>query len=119
MTGHEWPQPRVSPGGRRRVRDNRGMTPAPPGDGGRLAQGQRTRLGILQVAREQFHRLGYDGASIRSIAAAADIDPSMVMRYYGSKEGLFAAAMDIDLRLPATEVRRPHRQPRSSGRPST
>ena len=66
----------------------------------RLRKGERTRRAILQAAREQFHDLGYDGASIRSIAALADIDPSMVMRYYGSKEGLFAAAVDVDLRLP-------------------
>ena len=65
-----------------------------------LRKGERTRLAILEAAREQFHRLGYDGASIRGIAAGANIDPSMVMRYYGSKEGLFAAAVDVDLRLP-------------------
>ena len=66
----------------------------------KLRKGERTRRAILQAARDQFHRLGYDGASIRAIAAGADIDPSMVMRYYGSKEGLFAAAVDVDLRLP-------------------
>jgi AcrR family transcriptional regulator len=66
----------------------------------RMRKGERTRLAILQAAREEFHRLGYDGASIRAIAATADIDPSMVMRYYGSKEGLFAAAVDVDLHLP-------------------
>ena len=66
----------------------------------RRRKGERTRLAILEAAREQFHRLGYDGASIRGIAAGANIDPSMVMRYYGSKEGLFAAAVDVDLRLP-------------------
>ena len=76
------------------------MTVVVPGTGGRRARGQRTRLRILQAAREQFHRFGYDGASIRSIAAGAGIDPSMVMRYYGSKEGLLAAAVGIDLRLP-------------------
>jgi AcrR family transcriptional regulator len=65
-----------------------------------LRKGERTRRAILQAAREQFHELGYDGASIRGIAAGANIDPSMVMRYYGSKEGLFAAAVDVDLRLP-------------------
>jgi AcrR family transcriptional regulator len=65
-----------------------------------LRKGERTRRAILQAARDQFSRLGYDGASIRAIAAGADIDPSMVMRYYGSKEGLFAAAVDVDLRLP-------------------
>jgi AcrR family transcriptional regulator len=66
----------------------------------KLRKGDRTRLAILQAAREQFHRLGYDRTSIRSVAAGANIDPSMVMRYYGSKEGLFAAAVDVDLRLP-------------------
>ena len=75
------------------------MMPA-TNDGTRRARGQRTRQAILDAARDQFHRLGYDAASIRGIAAAADIDPSMVMRYYGSKEGLFAAAVDVDLRLP-------------------
>src|ERR671932_24200 len=65
-----------------------------------LRKGERTRRAILHAAREQFHQLGYDGASIRGIAAGANIDPSMVMRYYGSKEGLFAAAVDVDLRLP-------------------
>jgi AcrR family transcriptional regulator len=67
---------------------------------GTVRKGERTRRAILQAARDQFSRLGYDGASIRAIAAGADIDPSMVMRYYGSKEGLFAAAVDVDLRLP-------------------
>jgi AcrR family transcriptional regulator len=36
----------------------------------------------------------------RAIAASASIDPSMVMRYYGSKEKLFAAAAEFDLQLP-------------------
>jgi AcrR family transcriptional regulator len=44
---------------------------------------------------------------VRAIAADAGIDASMVMRYFGSKEGLFAAAADIDLRLPSLkDVRR-------------
>jgi AcrR family transcriptional regulator len=38
---------------------------------------------------------------VRAIAADAGIDASMVMRYFGSKEDLFAAAADIDLRLPS------------------
>ncbi|MDT5209297.1 MAG: hypothetical protein QOF67_1712, partial [Mycobacterium sp.] len=37
---------------------------------------------------------------IRAIAADANIDPSMVMRYFGSKDQLFAAAADFDLELP-------------------
>jgi AcrR family transcriptional regulator len=59
-----------------------------------------TRAAILAAAREQFAASGYQAATIRSIAAAAGIDPAMVMRYYGNKDGLFAAAAEFDLRLP-------------------
>ncbi|MBO0853592.1 MAG: TetR family transcriptional regulator [Nocardia sp.] len=59
-----------------------------------------TRAAILRAARRRFADQGYARATIRSIAADADIDPSMVMRYYGSKDGLFDAALDIDLGLP-------------------
>ncbi|MFI6008747.1 TetR family transcriptional regulator [Streptomyces sp. NPDC051243] len=59
-----------------------------------------TRKAILDAARERFATDGYERATIRAIAKDASIDPSMVMRYYGNKEGLFAAAVAIDLRLP-------------------
>ncbi|WP_346777086.1 TetR family transcriptional regulator [Streptomyces sp. HNM0575] len=55
---------------------------------------------MLRAARERFATDGYERATIRAIARDAGIDPSMVMRYYGNKEGLFAAASEIDLRLP-------------------
>jgi AcrR family transcriptional regulator len=60
-----------------------------------------TRAAILRSARERFATDGYERATIRAIARDAGIDPSMVMRYYGNKEGLFAAASEIDLRFPA------------------
>jgi AcrR family transcriptional regulator len=59
-----------------------------------------TRTAILQAARRRFASDGYERATIRAIGTDAGIDPSMVMRYYGSKRGLFAAASDIDLQLP-------------------
>lgn len=59
-----------------------------------------TKAAILAAAREQFAISGYQGATIRAIASAAAIDPAMVMRYYGNKEALFAAAAEFDLRLP-------------------
>ena len=59
-----------------------------------------TRAAILLAARERFASDGYERATIRAIAADAGIDPSMVMRYYGNKEKLFAAAAEFDLRLP-------------------
>ncbi|WP_446217626.1 TetR/AcrR family transcriptional regulator [Micromonospora sp. IBHARD004] len=72
------------------------MTDATP----RARRSDATRAAILRAARERFAADGYDRATIRAIAADAHIDPSMVMRYYGSKEGLFAAAAEFDLRLP-------------------
>jgi AcrR family transcriptional regulator len=61
---------------------------------------EETRNAILAAARRRFADDGYERATIRAIAADAGIDPSMVMRYYGSKEGLFAAAVDVVLGLP-------------------
>ncbi|MEU4196712.1 TetR family transcriptional regulator [Kribbella sp. NPDC026611] len=60
----------------------------------------RTRAAILAAARERFGADGYERATIRAIAADAAIDPAMVIRYYGSKEKLFAAAAEFDIRLP-------------------
>lgn len=59
-----------------------------------------TKATILAAARAQFAVFGYQATTIRSVATAADIDPAMVMRYFGNKEGLFAAAADFDLQLP-------------------
>jgi AcrR family transcriptional regulator len=61
---------------------------------------EKTRTAILTAARDLLANRGYEATTIRAVAAAAGIDPSMVMRYYGSKEGLFAAAVDVDLQLP-------------------
>ncbi|HEX8861531.1 MAG TPA: TetR family transcriptional regulator [Actinomycetes bacterium] len=73
----------------------------PAGKGqARPRRSDRTRASILEAARHRFARDGYERATIRAIAADARIDPSMVMRYFGSKQGLFTAAAEIDLRLP-------------------
>jgi AcrR family transcriptional regulator len=66
----------------------------------RAQQSQRTRAAILRAARARFAANGFERTTIRAVAADARIDPSMVMRYYGNKRGLFAAAVDFDLRLP-------------------
>jgi len=65
-----------------------------------LRRSDTTRAAILAAAREQFAASGYQAATIRSIAAGAGIDPAMVMRYFGNKEKLFAAAAEFDLRFP-------------------
>jgi AcrR family transcriptional regulator len=59
-----------------------------------------TKAAILAAARERFGAAGFQAATIRAIAADAGIDPSMVMRYFGSKDKLFAAAAEFDLRFP-------------------
>lgn len=61
---------------------------------------QPTRDRILEAARKLFAEEGYERATIRAVAAAADIHASMVMRYYGSKENLFATAVAFDLEMP-------------------
>lgn len=66
----------------------------------RAQRGETTRGRILEAARQRFAADGYERATIRAIAADAGIDPSLVMRYFGSKQGLFVAAVEIDLRLP-------------------
>jgi AcrR family transcriptional regulator len=59
-----------------------------------------TRARILAAAKTIFSTNGYERTTIRRVAIAADIHPSMVMRYFRSKERLFAAAVTFDLRLP-------------------
>jgi AcrR family transcriptional regulator len=65
-----------------------------------MARGRRrgqpdTRAGILAAARSAFAELGYDGASIRRIAADATVDPALVHHYFGTKEQLFVAALEL------------------------
>jgi len=60
---------------------------------GRRPGENRTRVAILAAARTQFAELGYDAASVRAIARAADVDPALVLHYFGSKAGLFTEAL--------------------------
>jgi len=64
---------------------------------GRPAGVSVTREKILTNARELFARNGIDKTSIRAVAAAADVDPALVHHYYGTKEQLFAAAIDLPI----------------------
>jgi AcrR family transcriptional regulator len=66
----------------------------------RFPRSAGTQARIIAAARLLFARHGYAGTTIRAVATAADVHPSMIMRYLDSKEGLFAAAAEFDLRLP-------------------
>ncbi len=64
---------------------------------GRRPGGTDTRAALVEAAREVFIEQGYDGATVRAIAARADVDAAMVNHWFGGKEGLFAEAV---LKLP-------------------
>jgi len=64
---------------------------------GRRSGDSGSKAAILHAARSQFADRGYDGATIRAIAAAAAVDPALVHHFYGSKERLFAAAMELPI----------------------
>ena len=67
-----------------------------------------TRARILEAARELFTSRGYHGTSIRQIAAKAEVDHALVLRYFGNKEQLLGTlladqALGIDATLGANE----------------
>jgi len=63
-----------------------------------------TREAILEAARSTFAETGYERATIRVIGAAAGVDPALVYHYFGTKEDLFIAAMQLPIN-PAEAVR--------------
>ncbi|HEV8558173.1 MAG TPA: TetR family transcriptional regulator [Actinophytocola sp.] len=64
---------------------------------GRRPGQTETREDILAAARNQFGERGYDGATIRGIAAEAGVNPALVHHFFGSKEQVFAAALDLPI----------------------
>jgi AcrR family transcriptional regulator len=67
-----------------------------PGDSG-------TRDAILAAAKQAFGSQGYGATSVRAVARTAGVDPSLVLHFFGSKDGLFEAALELPLD-PATVV---------------
>ncbi|MDX6763291.1 TetR family transcriptional regulator, partial [Streptomyces sp. F8] len=65
------------------------------------AQGWVPRPGtqerIRLAAREVFAERGYDKTSVRGVAKVAGVDPALVHHYFGSKDDLFAAAIEISM----------------------
>lgn len=65
---------------------------------GRPRGGTDSRARIIGAAVDEFGEQGYDGATIRSIAARAGVDSALVHHYFGTKADLFAEAVGIPLR---------------------
>ncbi len=82
------PDPATSPRPRRRPSGRRS------GDSG-------TREAILDASRELFADHGYEGASLRAIAARAGVDPALIRHFFGNKRSLFARVSADRVVLPA------------------
>jgi AcrR family transcriptional regulator len=54
-----------------------------------------TREAILEAARALFAERGYDGTTVRDLAAVAEVDPKLVLHYFGSKEVVFRSAVSF------------------------
>jgi AcrR family transcriptional regulator len=64
---------------------------------GRRPGASGTREAILLAARARFAEVGYDRATIRAIAVQAGVDPALVMHFFGSKQQLFLAAIELTI----------------------
>ncbi|WP_406400461.1 TetR family transcriptional regulator [Streptomyces sp. NBC_00879] len=58
-------------------------------------EGPGARDRILEAARTEFAERGYDKTTVRGIAKAAGVDPALVHHYFGTKDEVFAAAIEV------------------------
>jgi AcrR family transcriptional regulator len=72
---------------------------------GRRPGQTETQEEILVAARRLFGEKGYQGATIRGIAAEAGVNPALVHHFFRSKEQVFVAAMNFPLNPAATVAR--------------
>ncbi|GAA0654522.1 TetR family transcriptional regulator [Streptomyces thermocarboxydovorans] len=76
-----------TPGGAKGAARRRGRPPR--------TESADTRDRILDAAREVFSERGYEKASVRGIAKAAGVDSALVHHYFGTKEQVFEAAVEV------------------------
>ncbi len=62
---------------------------------GRRPGAPDTRAAVLAAARSSFAKQGFRGTTIRAVASAAGVDPALVHHYFGTKDDLFLAAMEL------------------------
>jgi AcrR family transcriptional regulator len=72
-----------------------------PRPGSRAEQRRRTEARILDAATQVFFGAGYDRATIRAVASAAEVDAGLVMHYFGSKQELYRRVIEA---APVPEV---------------
>ncbi len=62
---------------------------------GRRRGSPDTRSAILGAARARFASHGYARTTIRAVAADAGVDAALVHHYFGTKDELFVAALEL------------------------
>ena len=62
---------------------------------GRRSGASGTRERIRSAAQEAFGELGFEGTTIRAVAARAEVDPALVHHYFGTKQRLFLSVMTL------------------------
>ena len=67
---------------------------------GRRPGRPETRVEVLEVARRRFLADGYQAVTMRSVAAEAGVDAALISYYFGSKKGLFGAALALSANPP-------------------
>ena len=67
---------------------------------GRRPGRSTTREAVLTAARERFGAVGYDRTRLRDVAADAGVDVALVHYHFKSKDGLFAASLEMPVSLP-------------------
>jgi len=59
--------------------------------------GPDTREAILAAARDLFAANGFDRTTIRAVATRAEVDPALVHHYFGTKDQLLAASLELPM----------------------
>jgi len=67
---------------------------------GRRPGNPETRDAILAAARRGFATRGFAATSVRAIATDAQVDPALVIHYFGTKEALFVEATGLPPAVP-------------------
>lgn len=83
-----------------------------PRKSGRRPGDPQTRAAIADAARRRFAADGYAATTVRAVAADAGVDPALVLYFFTSKDGLFAASVEWPFD-PAVEIPKVAAGPRS------
>lgn len=73
--------------------------PLKPKPATRKRDATATAASIVEAARDLFGDMGYEAVGTREIAQRAGVNVSLINRYFGSKAGLFAAAIPPTMSL--------------------